>query len=277
MSDLTTYRKVIGRAKDAYDEFLKGSASNKTLLDKNRPEEQVLLNEYTSEKKIFDSVFPLDSELKDQLEHLFSADLSGVKIHTGAYAEEITRNANAQAITMGHDIYFGSGRYAPYTDEGFKLLAHELQHTIQNKKGDRFVYLEDFEEAENSSEDIEEILNNVKPHLITAPILGATGVQVGASDMASQVGNAGADIFKSDTDSGGSLGKFASRSDKDVISYTLLSGEVVHMSPLEYQNMIEDIALELKEEISDKESLLSTEEFESYLIRTMEFCNVHKI
>jgi outer membrane protein OmpA-like peptidoglycan-associated protein len=42
---------------------------------------------------------------------------------------------NAQAFTVGNDIYFNSGKYAPESDSGRHLLAHELTHTVQQGGG----------------------------------------------------------------------------------------------------------------------------------------------
>ena len=61
----------------------------------------------------------------------FGADFSGVRIHTGGYAEDMSSSINAQAFTHGNDIYFNAGKYAPHTEAGGTLLAHELTHTIQ--------------------------------------------------------------------------------------------------------------------------------------------------
>ena len=61
----------------------------------------------------------------------FGADFSAVKIHTGAGSESLARGINAKAFTLGRNIIFAAGQYAPETGEGRKLLAHELTHTIQ--------------------------------------------------------------------------------------------------------------------------------------------------
>jgi hypothetical protein len=37
----------------------------------------------------------------------------------------------ANAYTVGHDIVFGDGRFAPGTHEGRRLIAHELTHVVQ--------------------------------------------------------------------------------------------------------------------------------------------------
>jgi hypothetical protein len=61
----------------------------------------------------------------------FGVGFSGVRIHTGSKAQQLARSINAQAFTHGSDIYFGAGKYNPYSAEGRHLMAHELTHTIQ--------------------------------------------------------------------------------------------------------------------------------------------------
>jgi hypothetical protein len=73
----------------------------------------------------------LPSNTLQFMESRFGADFSGVRIHTGSYAENLSSNIHAQAFTHGNDIYFNSGKYAPHTEAGGTLLAHELTHTLQ--------------------------------------------------------------------------------------------------------------------------------------------------
>jgi hypothetical protein len=61
----------------------------------------------------------------------FGTDLSRVRVHTDARAEEMAKSINAKAFAVGTDIAFGSGQYAPETKEGKSLLAHELTHVVQ--------------------------------------------------------------------------------------------------------------------------------------------------
>ncbi|HEY2726318.1 MAG TPA: DUF4157 domain-containing protein, partial [Parafilimonas sp.] len=74
---------------------------------------------------------PLNDEEKDFFEPKIEADLSGVRIHTDSAANESAKSLNALAYTQGNNIVFGSGQYDPETDEGTKLLAHELTHVVQ--------------------------------------------------------------------------------------------------------------------------------------------------
>lgn len=74
---------------------------------------------------------PMPGDTRQFMESRFNADFSGVRIHTGSYAESMSRDIHAQAFTHGNDIYFNAGKYSPSTSQGSTLLAHELTHTIQ--------------------------------------------------------------------------------------------------------------------------------------------------
>ena len=74
---------------------------------------------------------PLAASTQEFMQSRFQADFSGVRIHTGGYAEQLSNSIHAQAFTHGSDVYFNSGKYSPHTEAGGTLLAHELTHTIQ--------------------------------------------------------------------------------------------------------------------------------------------------
>jgi hypothetical protein len=65
------------------------------------------------------------------MEARFAADFSGVRLHTGAAAAEAARTLHAHAYTVGRDLVFGAGEFAPHTGAGRRLLAHELTHVLQ--------------------------------------------------------------------------------------------------------------------------------------------------
>lgn len=58
-------------------------------------------------------------------------DLSAVRIHTGAKANESSHAINARAYTVGSDVVFAANQFAPNSATGRHLLAHELTHVIQ--------------------------------------------------------------------------------------------------------------------------------------------------
>lgn len=77
----------------------------------------------------------LPKELRSEMEQRFGEDFSKVRVHTGKDAAASTREMGARAYTVGRDVVFGGGRYAPSTNEGKQLLAHELAHVVQQSRG----------------------------------------------------------------------------------------------------------------------------------------------
>ncbi len=77
----------------------------------------------------------LDAGARAFMEPRFGHDFSGVRVHTDARAAEFARSVNALAYTVGRNVIFGTGQYAPETGEGRKLLAHELTHVVQQRFG----------------------------------------------------------------------------------------------------------------------------------------------
>jgi hypothetical protein len=74
---------------------------------------------------------PLSESVRAYFEPRFGRDFSQVRVHTDGRAAESARQVSAQAFTLGRDIVFGAGRYAPDTRQGQQLIAHELTHAIQ--------------------------------------------------------------------------------------------------------------------------------------------------
>jgi len=60
--------------------------------------------------------------------------LSAVRVHTDARAAESARVVGAQAYTVGQHVVFAAGEYAPQTERGKSLLAHELAHVAQQAR-----------------------------------------------------------------------------------------------------------------------------------------------
>ena len=74
---------------------------------------------------------PLDSATRAFFEPRLGHDFSQVRVHADAKAAESAGAVDALAYTVGRDIVFGAGQYAPRTSEGRRLLAHELTHVAQ--------------------------------------------------------------------------------------------------------------------------------------------------
>lgn len=74
---------------------------------------------------------PLHKTLRMKLEQAFNTSLCNVRIHSDWQAARWCRMLGAQAFTVGQDIFFAPGRFAPDTPAGLHLLAHELSHVLQ--------------------------------------------------------------------------------------------------------------------------------------------------
>lgn len=74
---------------------------------------------------------PLDAGTRSYFEPRLGHDFSRVRIHTDARATESARAVNALAYTVGRDIVFGEGQYAPGAHAGRTIFAHELAHVVQ--------------------------------------------------------------------------------------------------------------------------------------------------
>lgn len=80
---------------------------------------------------------PLEQTTRDFFEQRFGYDFGRVRVHTDGAATESARRIHAAAYTAGQQVVFGSGRYAPQTPAGARLLAHELAHTVQQSRAGR--------------------------------------------------------------------------------------------------------------------------------------------
>ncbi|CAL9668557.1 eCIS core domain-containing protein [Streptomyces sp. enrichment culture] len=78
---------------------------------------------------------PLDPGLRRELEEQLGHDLGRVRLHTDRDAGRLTELLGADAVAVGQDILFRAGAFRPGTDEGRRLLAHELLHSVQNPHG----------------------------------------------------------------------------------------------------------------------------------------------
>jgi Domain of unknown function (DUF4157)/Heterokaryon incompatibility protein Het-C len=74
---------------------------------------------------------PLDPPLRRDMERRFGQDFSPVRVYSGGIAGQSARDLNADAYTVGQSIVFGAGRFAPGTNQGRRLIAHELTHVVQ--------------------------------------------------------------------------------------------------------------------------------------------------
>ena len=110
------------------DNFIESSKKEPSLADYNRGETMV-------ERVLFrDRKHPVDRVIINDFNRKNGADLGEVTIVYGPAADEYTRSHHALALVLGTDIFFRNGAYRPETEEGRKILAHELTHVAQNKE-----------------------------------------------------------------------------------------------------------------------------------------------
>ena len=77
---------------------------------------------------------PLPAATRTTMQERFGGrDFSAVRIHTGGDADALARSLNAQAFTVGNDIFFAGNRFDPASPSGQLLLAHELTHVAQQQ------------------------------------------------------------------------------------------------------------------------------------------------
>ncbi|MGN9809539.1 eCIS core domain-containing protein [Micromonospora sp. BQ11] len=80
---------------------------------------------------------PLDAPTRQRFERELGTDLSSVRIHTDAAAARSSHRMGAAAYAVDNHIVFGDGGFAPSTDRGTWLLAHELTHVVQHAVHDQ--------------------------------------------------------------------------------------------------------------------------------------------
>ncbi|UCF91854.1 MAG: DUF4157 domain-containing protein [Desulfobacterales bacterium] len=74
---------------------------------------------------------PLSESERTFFEPRFGYDFASVRVHTNRRAADLVREIRARAFTLGTDVVFGPGQFAPQSGEGRRLLAHELTHVVQ--------------------------------------------------------------------------------------------------------------------------------------------------
>lgn len=73
--------------------------------------------------------------LRQDLEAHFDADLSALRLHTGAEAAADAAALGARAFAVGPDIGFAAGGPDLASGAGRRLLAHEVAHVVQHARG----------------------------------------------------------------------------------------------------------------------------------------------
>lgn len=124
---------------------------------------------------------PLESQVRQRLEAGFGQDFSQVRVHAGPRAAQAAHDLQARAYTVGNDLVFGAGQYAPGSAEGRELIAHELTHVLQQRGSaplvQRALLLPDAKVTEPNDDPIARFMGNDNSiALTTLTVNGKTGV-----------------------------------------------------------------------------------------------------
>lgn len=111
----------------------------KLQIDSESPKKEAEFMEYQTPDQIvyksweYNREHSLDTLILNEFNRTNDTDIEQVKISYGPAADEYARQNHALALVVANTIYFRNGAYKPETEEGRKLLAHELTHIAQNK------------------------------------------------------------------------------------------------------------------------------------------------
>ena len=80
---------------------------------------------------------PLSKSEQTFFEPRFGMKFGNVKVHSNYNAAAMAKSIQAKAFTIGSNIVFGQGQYAPGTSAGRRLLGHELVHVVQQNSHEK--------------------------------------------------------------------------------------------------------------------------------------------
>src|SRR5450432_1469326 len=78
---------------------------------------------------------PLDVAARRYFEPRFGHDFSQVRVYSDGPAARSASALGARAYTIGEAIMFNQAEYSPERASGRHLLAHELAHVVQQRRG----------------------------------------------------------------------------------------------------------------------------------------------
>lgn len=97
----------------------------------------------------------LDEPTLEHMQQRTGYDFSHIHIHSNEESATLAESLQANAFTVGQDIYFNQGRFAPQSEEGQQLLAHELTHSLQQQNGQQAVQREEKKTGEPEKPEID--------------------------------------------------------------------------------------------------------------------------
>jgi hypothetical protein len=128
--------------------------------------------------------------LRSLFEAKLGRDFSDVRIHRDASAANAARSLGAQAFTVGRDVVFGEGRYAPGSSSGSRLLAHELAHVVQQESSPGAPRLQRKEDPDHAEEVARSRANAATPEIDVVSLANVIGPE-GLIDYARKLHSSG--------------------------------------------------------------------------------------
>ncbi|MDJ0597819.1 MAG: DUF4157 domain-containing protein [Crocosphaera sp.] len=114
---------------------------------------------------------PLARKVRGSMESHFDSDFSQVRVHHNSEAIKSAKAIGARAYTVGRHIVFGARQYTPQTNEGKRLLSHELVHLVQQRASNatlgQMSLIRQNHGAEREAQHLTNLLSNgqvVSPH-----------------------------------------------------------------------------------------------------------------
>ena len=116
-------------AEEEEDEMVQRKATSSPAQESDVP--QIVYNVLRSSGQ------PLDPATRTFMESRFGTNFSQVQIHTETQAAASAQAVNAKAYTVGANIVFDTGQYQPHSQDGKRLIAHELTHIVQQQEASK--------------------------------------------------------------------------------------------------------------------------------------------
>ncbi len=76
---------------------------------------------------------PLPSETRSEMTQKFGYPFGSVRVHNDQQSDQLSRKLQANAFTIGNNIFFRQGAFDPNSTQGKRTLTHELTHVVQQQ------------------------------------------------------------------------------------------------------------------------------------------------
>jgi hypothetical protein len=99
---------------------------------------------------------------RTRAERYSGASLEAIQVHTGPRATAAADALQARAFAYGSHLIFGAGEYAPHSDRGESLLAHEVAHSMSQRSAAPVVQRKGKPRTESFGEVVDKFDTNIK-------------------------------------------------------------------------------------------------------------------